>query len=967
MMGKSKLLGGKYEIISEIKRGGFGIVYYGFDRNLGKSIAIKKIAPELLEEAKYIDMFQEEAKNAAKLSHHNIVHIFDLLKTDDGHFYIIMEYIDGVDLNKIIKKSRKLENKISINLATYIIGEICKALEYAHNRRDSLTNEPLNLIHQDVSPSNIMISMKGDVKLIDFGIARVRMEQKAPANKIVLRGKLPYMSPEQLNGDFLLDNRSDIFSLGAVFFELISGHRLFQDSSDDKIIETIRSFKLDIHAISKNGVPDSIQDILAKTLNKNPDDRYGSANLMYLDLAQYLMESSNTIELSTELGDFVKQLFVLESSQPPQPPLSNEPGSIDEEDPTIMTDETLSLTDIETFAKHISTGLNTEKSESEATEPDPEKEQEIDISTLEDDFSEFESEPASDSKQFDIKDLDLSATTLKHDPEKQETPDRSKEPEIEIPLDLDIQSPEEQPVESAQAPRKTFTPRTDEPKLKTPVEEKLSEKYQSGQKPVPTLPVQIDIGNEDEDGDDDVKTVIDVLRLSSRTHKKQIFSALAVMGIFSVLFLIFDSLMGWTSFGQKMYDRLFPPAIRIISIPAGARVSMDGNMLEGKTPLPIKRITPGIHTLKLTYPGFEPIIKSIQVQNQDQVQVEGNQQQSENKDYTFQFMAQIELTSIPEGAAVYLNDVKINQQTPCTIEWEAGKLLSIEMEKSGFEKLSGFNFNALEMQNDAETKQFWSIKKEAAQHALDAHAYKIQGIFRKLIRVSSLPAGARIYLDKEAKPVGVTGSGSYFYATLGLHEIELKKKDYLTQKITFEVTEESSSLLNAVLHRRVKITATDITESDEGDINARIIRLIQNRKSERINKQTPCTLTLPPYTYKILLKKDGYADALVTIKSYQKSVVAKMEPNNVYIEISVYDAVTKKPISEASVKYRDLSKARSREKIFDTTGADGKCGKKLPQGQYLFTVEKKDYFEKRSNYTTVLNSKNRLQFNLMMQ
>ena len=216
----------KYEIIREIKKGGFGIVYYGRDKKLNKPVAIKEIAPNLLDDAKYLDMFQEEALNIAKLSHNNIVHIYELKKSQDDHLFIIMEYIDGIDLEKVIRYCQKLDKKIPHHLAVFIVAEICMALDYAHQRRDAFTNKPLNLVHQDVSPSNIMISRFGGVKLIDFGIATVRRHRKdRKDNK--LRGKIPYMAPEQLIMGNHADHRSDLFSLGLVLYELLTSDRLF--------------------------------------------------------------------------------------------------------------------------------------------------------------------------------------------------------------------------------------------------------------------------------------------------------------------------------------------------------------------------------------------------------------------------------------------------------------------------------------------------------------------------------------------------------------------------------------------------------------------------------------------------------------------------------------------------------------------------------------------------------------------
>ena len=179
----TRLLDNKYEIIREIKQGGFGIVYTGIDRKLNKRVAIKEIAPSLVEDPKYLDMFQEEAINIAKLNHTNIVHVYEFTKATDGRLYIIMEYIDGTDLEKIVRFARRRRTRIPPPLAIFIASQVCMALDYAHNRRDAFSNKPLKLVHQDISPSNIMISKNGEVKLIDFGIASVKRSEERRVGK----------------------------------------------------------------------------------------------------------------------------------------------------------------------------------------------------------------------------------------------------------------------------------------------------------------------------------------------------------------------------------------------------------------------------------------------------------------------------------------------------------------------------------------------------------------------------------------------------------------------------------------------------------------------------------------------------------------------------------------------------------------------------------------------------------------
>ncbi|MFQ5770917.1 MAG: serine/threonine protein kinase, partial [bacterium] len=302
-----QILDGKYEIIHEIKKGGFGIVYYGIDNHLNKPVAIKEIAPSLLEEPKYLDMFQEEALNIAKLSHNNIVHIYELKKSADGRLFIIMEYIDGIDLEKVTRIVKKTTKRIPTHLAIYIVAEICMALDYAHHRRDAFTNKALNLVHQDISPSNIMISRFGGVKLIDFGIASVKRHQTKEKRDHKLRGKIPYMSPEQLIMGNHPDHRSDLYSLGLVLYEILVGERLF--NSQEEVIAAAKNPKWFKKAIRGKKLPFPLEKILSKALEIDISKRYQNANHMYIDLLQYLISCNETGELMDSLADYINVLL----------------------------------------------------------------------------------------------------------------------------------------------------------------------------------------------------------------------------------------------------------------------------------------------------------------------------------------------------------------------------------------------------------------------------------------------------------------------------------------------------------------------------------------------------------------------------------------------------------------------------------------------------------------------------------
>ena len=221
---------GQYEILEKIASGGMAELYKakrtgveGFQ----KIVAIKKILPHLADDEEFVTMFADEAKLAAQLNHPNIIHIYDLGKIQAGGYFIAMEYVDGRDLRgrSSSRRHATLGVPLPVPLAVYIASKVASALDYAHRRRDAEGHE-LNIVHRDVSPQNILISYEGDIKLCDFGIAKAA-SKASKTQSGALKGKIQYMSPEQAWGK-PIDRRSDLFSLGVVLHELLTGERLFR-------------------------------------------------------------------------------------------------------------------------------------------------------------------------------------------------------------------------------------------------------------------------------------------------------------------------------------------------------------------------------------------------------------------------------------------------------------------------------------------------------------------------------------------------------------------------------------------------------------------------------------------------------------------------------------------------------------------------------------------------------------------
>ncbi|HEY0880193.1 MAG TPA: serine/threonine-protein kinase [Archangium sp.] len=298
---------GKYTLIDRIAVGGMAEIFLARQAGLEgfeKTIVIKRIRPHLSKQANFVKMFLNEAKLAAQLNHPNIVQIYDLGKIGESYF-IAMEYIFGRDMRRIIPKADALGIPFPMVYALKIASSVCEGLYYAHARTD-LYGNALNIVHRDVTPENIFVSFDGTVKVLDFGIAKAANQiEQARAGEI--KGKLSYMSPEQCMGK-PLDNRSDIFSLGVVLYEWLTGFKLFTGDSEVAILKSITEGKIYAPSYFKADIPEGVEAILMKALEKDREKRYQTAWEMQYDLDQFLSQYEFTPS-NIHLSNFLKQLF----------------------------------------------------------------------------------------------------------------------------------------------------------------------------------------------------------------------------------------------------------------------------------------------------------------------------------------------------------------------------------------------------------------------------------------------------------------------------------------------------------------------------------------------------------------------------------------------------------------------------------------------------------------------------------
>jgi TonB family protein len=278
---------GAYTLLDRVALGGMAEVWKARMEGVEgfrKTVAIKKILPHLTDSVDFVTMFIDEAKLAAQLNHPNIIHIYDLGKLGED-YYIAMEYVEGKDLRSILNTARKQNQPLPAGLALLIAARLASALDYAHRKRD-FDNRELGLVHRDVSPQNVLISYEGDIKLCDFGI--VKAVAKASKTQMgALKGKLQYMSPEQAWGR-VVDGRSDIFSLGSVLFEMLTGRRLFAGESEISVLEAVRECRIQSAREVEPGISDAVDAIVRRALAKDPDDRYQTAGEMQKEIEAVL-------------------------------------------------------------------------------------------------------------------------------------------------------------------------------------------------------------------------------------------------------------------------------------------------------------------------------------------------------------------------------------------------------------------------------------------------------------------------------------------------------------------------------------------------------------------------------------------------------------------------------------------------------------------------------------------------------
>jgi serine/threonine protein kinase len=309
---------GKYQLHEKIAQGGMAEVFLASQQSeiggFSKRVAIKRMFPHLLERDEIITMFIDEARIASSLNHPNIVQIYDL-GVVDGTMFIAMEYVEGYDLRRLCEKAIALKRYFSREMAVRIIAEVASALDYAHSRTD-LQGQPMNIVHRDVSPQNILVSVDGAVKICDFGIAKAesRLTDTLTGE---FKGKFSYMSPEQFAGEEL-DRQSDVFTLGIVLYEITAWTRLFRGKNEYDTMRMVSEARVTPPSEFDPSFPRDLERIVLKSLERDRRLRYQSAGELQDALEEWLYHHRQRIG-PLQLSQYVRSLGQ-EQGPAPQPP-----------------------------------------------------------------------------------------------------------------------------------------------------------------------------------------------------------------------------------------------------------------------------------------------------------------------------------------------------------------------------------------------------------------------------------------------------------------------------------------------------------------------------------------------------------------------------------------------------------------------------------------------------------------------
>lgn len=296
---------GNYILLEKVAVGGMAEVYLAKIISSDKLVAIKKIISQHADTSEYVKLFQEEIKVSLNIKHGNIVSYYDFLYEKD-ELFLVMEFVNGLTLRRLIGDLKFKSSKLNLAQCLYIVSEVAAGLDHAHRSVDAITNKKLNVIHRDINPHNVMVGFNGHIKIIDFGIAKA--DSRTDVTRVgTIKGKFSYMSPEQA-GALPIDSRSDIYALGIVFWELLTGQKMHEGKNDLETLKKIRTTEIRSPREIDPQIPVEIEQIVLRALEKDPNQRYQKASDFRFDVNQLLNAKFPEFRPS-DFADFVSGMY----------------------------------------------------------------------------------------------------------------------------------------------------------------------------------------------------------------------------------------------------------------------------------------------------------------------------------------------------------------------------------------------------------------------------------------------------------------------------------------------------------------------------------------------------------------------------------------------------------------------------------------------------------------------------------
>lgn len=301
---------GRYQLIRRIGAGGMGEVFLAREGGAApRAVVVKKVLPNLVANRAFVGRFLDEAKVVVRLNHHNIARVYAMGDVD-GEYFLSMEYVQGKTVSRMTKRLRDRKVDMPLGIALLIGERVCQGLQYAHDSKDENGN-PLHLVHRDLSPANVCISYRGDIKIIDFGAAQSTLKEEQTAPRVVI-GNLTYMAPEQAKKQ-IVDGRADIYSCGVMLWELLSWHALPQKGDPIERWRKAANPVWEAPSATMPSIPKDVDDVIMKALRKEPKDRYGTATEFGEALKKLRTKYAPDVR-DAEVGELLARVFAKEKS-----------------------------------------------------------------------------------------------------------------------------------------------------------------------------------------------------------------------------------------------------------------------------------------------------------------------------------------------------------------------------------------------------------------------------------------------------------------------------------------------------------------------------------------------------------------------------------------------------------------------------------------------------------------------------